>query len=1362
MSLVALTNAVLDDPMPRRFHAEPMVRAVELLLQERMPRDAPLVEPSEDGRRPRPRPRTRTASPADEPSAHHAGHPRAADPPALERPVSRDADQRRRRAASTCRGLDVTRWREDAHPRCLGPVLLRPRPRAAARLVGRPPADRPAGRRVRGRLRRRQGELPPPRRRHRDALEVTVSPEQLAEVRRVTLTNHDDRTARARADQLRRGRPRPARAPTWPTRPSASCSWRPSGCPAREALLCRRRPAVGRPAADLGGPRRGRRDGPRPSARRRVRDRPRPLPRPRPDARRSRGAGPGRASSRGRPARCSTRSSACAGGSGSSRASPRSSRSPPPWPTSREEALALADQYHEASARGPRLRAGLGPQPGRAPPPRAGRPRRPTCSSGWRPTSSSPARPCAPPRPCSPRTARASRASGGTASRAIGRSSWSGSPSGPSWPWPGSCSSRTRSSGSRGSSSTSSCSTRSRRATSRNCTQHSRSWSAPATCRDLVDKPGGVFVRKGGAPVRGGHGSAPGRRPRRPASATAARSPASSTASSGRRRSPRPWPRPRRPPPWPTPEPAPPGRPARSTTASAGSPPDGREYRLTVRGPAAPTSGATASHGRAAAPGRSCRPPPGSTSSPTPRFGFLVSEAGSGFTWAGNSQTNRLTPWSNDPVADPPGEVVYLRDEETGEVWSPDAPARPVGGAHARPPRPGLHGLRTGTAHGLDHELTLFVPPDDPVKVIRLKVTQPGRPAASALGDLLRRVGAGDDPRASRRCTSSPSSTPRPAPCWPGTPSGPTSPARVAFADVNLRPRTLTADRAEFLGRNGSIAAPAALGRVELSGRVGAGLDPCAALQAKFDLEPGRGRRDRLPARRGRRPRGRARPGPPLPRAGPRPRRRSTRCRRGWDAVLGTVQVRTPDPAMDLLLNRWLLYQVLSCRLWGAVGVLPVGRRLRLPRPAPGRHGAGPRRARRSAGPDPPARRRASSSRATCSTGGTRPAGRGVRTRFSDDFLWLPFVACHYVDDDGRRRDPRRAWCRSSTGPLLRPGPGGRLRPARPSRASRRRSTTTASGRSSDGMRLGPHGLPLMGTGDWNDGMNRVGAEGQRRERLGRLVPDRRPSAHFADAGRGPGRRRPRRRRAASGRGAPRRRRGSTPGTATGIAAPTSTTARPLGSATNDECQIDSHRPVLGRDLRRRRPRAGRAGAWRRSSERLVRREDGLILLFDPAVRRRAARARLHQGLRARHPRERRPVHPRGHLGGAGRRRCTAAAADARRAVRPPQPDPPRRRPRGGRPLQGRALRRGGRRLRPAAARRPGRLDLVHRLGRLALPGRPWSRILGFHLEGDRLDLDPCIPGDWPGFEITYRHRLGDLPDRRREPARGRARVSVP
>jgi len=456
-----------------------------------------------------------------------------------------------------------------------------------------------------------------------------------------------------------------------------------------------------------------------------------------------------------------------------------------------------------------------------------------------------------------------------------------------------------------------------------------------------------------------------------------------------------------------------------------------------------------------------------------PSCGFLASETGLGYTWAGNSQTNRLTPWNNDPVSDPPGEVIYLRDEATGEFWSPTPlPIRPSANTRVR------HGqgytIFEQDSHGIAQELLLFVPTADPVKVIRLRTRNTGqrlrRLSATFYAEWVLGTVRGQTAR-----TIVPWIDPQTGATLARNAFNMDYAARVAFLDVNLRPRTLTTDRTEFLGRNGSLSAPAALSRVELSGRIEPARDPCAAVMAKFELKPGEvkdlifllgqgGDQDeacRL-VERYRQPEEVQKAFEEV-------------CNR-WEHVLSAVQIRTPNRALDLLLNRWLPYQVLSCRIWARSAFYQSGGaygfRDQLQDVMALVHGA-------------PEEERAQLMRAAGRQfveGDVQhwwhpPLGRGVRTRFSDDFLWLPFVTCHYVATTGDKSilDEKAAFLRA---PLLRPEQEEDygLPETSPETATLYEHCVRAL---EHGLRFGQHGLPLMGTGDWNDGMNRVGSGGK-------------------------------------------------------------------------------------------------------------------------------------------------------------------------------------------------------------------------------------------------------------------------------------------
>ena len=375
-------------------------------------------------------------------------------------------------------------------------------------------------------------------------------------------------------------------------------------------------------------------------------------------------------------------------------------------------------------------------------------------------------------------------------------------------------------------------------------------------------------------------------------------------------------------------------------------------------------------------------------------FGFSVSEAGSGYTWSGNSRENQLTPWSNDPVSDPAGEAIYVRDDESGELWSPTAqPIRLEESTYVV--HHGAGYSRFEHIHdGIALNLVQFVPLDEPLKVSRLTIeNRSGRTrrlSVSAYAEWV--LGSSRGASAPRIVTELDPETGAilVRNSW-NTEFG----GRVAFLDLAGRQAAWTADRTEFLGRNGAPDQPAGLDRGHrLLGAAGAGLDPCAALQTSFELASGAttqvvvllGQADAGASASELIRRGRAADHDATLRE----------VGRFWEAAQATVQVRTPERSMDMMLNRWLLYQTLACRLWATDRVLPGRRRLRVPRPAPGRHRPG--HLERDL-----AREHLLRAAARQFVEGDvqhwwhPPSGRGVRTRISDDLVWLPYAVDHYL-----------------------------------------------------------------------------------------------------------------------------------------------------------------------------------------------------------------------------------------------------------------------------------------------------------------------------------------------------------------------------
>ena len=457
-----------------------------------------------------------------------------------------------------------------------------------------------------------------------------------------------------------------------------------------------------------------------------------------------------------------------------------------------------------------------------------------------------------------------------------------------------------------------------------------------------------------------------------------------------------------------------------------------------------------------------------------PAFGFQVSVEGAGYTWAINSRENQITAWSNDPVSDQPGEVIYVRDEETNELWGPTAlPIRedeaPYSARHGQG-----YSVFEHTAHGISLELEQFVPIADSIKISRLKIRNlSGRSRRLSITQYVEWV------LGTARGASAPFIVTE---VDPGTHAMLARNSfradfgeRVAFLDMRGRQTSWTGDRTEFLGRNGSLDNPAALaGSAALSNRADAGFDPCGALQTRVELRPNA--EAELVFFLGEA----ATNADALALVG---KYRAAdldevlaAVKRQWEDILGTVQVKTPDRAMDIMLNRWLLYQTLACRLWarsafyqasGAYGfrdqlqdvmALAVAKpgiaREHLLRAAARQFGAG-----------------------DVQHWWLPPLGQGVRTRVSDDPAWLPFTAAQYIEATSDRG------VLDQTIPFLE---GAVLQPGEadsyflPAESADHGSLYEHCARALDhSLKVGSHGLPLIGAGDWNDGFNRVGEAGR-------------------------------------------------------------------------------------------------------------------------------------------------------------------------------------------------------------------------------------------------------------------------------------------
>lgn len=467
-------------------------------------------------------------------------------------------------------------------------------------------------------------------------------------------------------------------------------------------------------------------------------------------------------------------------------------------------------------------------------------------------------------------------------------------------------------------------------------------------------------------------------------------------------------------------------------------------------------------------------PAPWSNVIANPQFGCLITESGGGYTWAGNSRESKLTGWSNDPVLDTPSEVLYLRDELTGETWTPAPSPNRESSRYSIQHGKGYSRFHHDS-HSIQQELLISIAPQDPIKFACLKLRnesdQPRVLTATYFAEWVIGVNRSETQthvwtKWDQQCDALfarnyyREDAPR---------------DQVVFLKAIGELSGYTADRSEFIGRNGSLQRPDGLNRLKLTGTTGAGYDPCGSIQVKIDLEPGESRevffllgacsgeeatRELLMKYSDHR----------------KIHEAIEQTQRQWEETSGKVELITPNTALNILVNEWLLYQTLSCRIWGRSAFYQSG----------GAYGFRDQlqdvMALVVSHPEEARRQLLRAAARQFEEGDVQhwwhpPTGRGVRTRFSDDYLWLPFVTCHYVKTTGDRSvlQEQIPYVKSA---ILAENEEERYE--LPEITEKSESLYDHCVRAIKySRRYGEHGLPLMGGGDWNDGMNKIGIEGK-------------------------------------------------------------------------------------------------------------------------------------------------------------------------------------------------------------------------------------------------------------------------------------------
>jgi len=461
------------------------------------------------------------------------------------------------------------------------------------------------------------------------------------------------------------------------------------------------------------------------------------------------------------------------------------------------------------------------------------------------------------------------------------------------------------------------------------------------------------------------------------------------------------------------------------------------------------------------------------------RFGFIVTESGGGYIWSENSRENKLTPWSNDPVCDTMGEILYIRDENTGELWT--ATPKPIREAELYRIRHGFgYSVFEHSSHGIHQELTVFVPKQETVKISILKLkNESDEPRTLSLTYYIRPVlGVCEDNTTPYIVTSVHEDS---GILLANNHFNTDYPNRILFVDASVKERTYTGDRYEFMGLVHQMDYPEGLRKYELSNKVGAGYEPCIAMQVKIHIPSGEEKKVVFML-------GQSRNLSQILTICNKYRnideaeKALCEVKEFWEDILGVIKIKTPDLSTDLMLNGWLLYQTISCRLWARTGFYQSG----------GAYGFRDQlqdvMAMVYAQPELTYHQILRHATHQFLEGDVQHwwhsaadqesgADKGIRTKFSDDLVWLPFVTADYIENtrDWSILDVEVGYLEDEP---LREDEDERY--TVPRKSAEKSSIYEHCVRALDrSLRFGEHGIPLMGSGDWNDGMNTVGNKGK-------------------------------------------------------------------------------------------------------------------------------------------------------------------------------------------------------------------------------------------------------------------------------------------